>query len=256
MRLLTISILSISLFITGSLSASDLLHINEETSAIELTDNTNTTADHSNFTKLLSAYVSNDGIVDYAGIKSDIATLDAYIVELQQHAPSDDWSRDEALAYWINAYNAFTLKLITDNYPLKSITDLYGGKPWDHKWIPIGGQTLSLNQIENEIIRPTYNEPRIHFAVNCAAMSCPPLANKAFTADNLESLLEERTKGFINNSAYNQLAGSPAQLSKIFEWYGKDFGDVTAFINRYKKDSLPSITSHEFTEYHWGLNGK
>ncbi len=215
-----------------------------------------TLPNHQLLNDILGDYVSSDGIVDYAGIKSDVARLDAYIAELQQHSPDGEWSKDESLAYWINAYNAFTLKLISDNYPLNSITDLHGGKPWDHKWINIGGKTLSLNQIENEIIRPTYNEPRIHFAVNCAALSCPPLANKAFTAENLDSLLEERTKGFINDPSYNQLTESPAQLSKIFEWYGKDFGDVDAFINQYKKDGVSSITSHEFTEYHWGLNGK
>ena len=211
---------------------------------------------HKLFNEILTVYVSNDGIVDYSGIKSDVAKLDNYISELQGHAPTSDWSNDETLAYWINVYNAFTIKLITDNYPLNSITDLYSGKPWDHKWIEIGGKTLSLNQVENEIIRPTFNEPRIHFAVNCAAKSCPPLANEAFTADNLNSLLEKRTKAFVNDSLYNDLSTSPAQLSKIFDWYGVDFGNVDAFINKYKKDSVSSVSSHGFTDYNWELNGK
>ncbi len=209
---------------------------------------------HSYFNYVLSKYVTDQGKVDYQGIKTEIGNLDKYVVDLQRFPPQADWSKNETLAYWINAYNAFTIKMICDNYPLASIKDLHSGKPWDHKWIKIDGETLSLNDIENVIIRPTFKEPRIHFAVNCAAKSCPPLANEAFTKTNLDVLLEKRTKSFINNTAYNDLTKNPAMVSKIFNWYKEDFGDVVTFVNKYIYDGVKPITAIDYTEYDWTLN--
>lgn len=209
---------------------------------------------HKYFDYLLSTYVSTDGKVNYKGISSEIDRLDKYLKDLQNFPPQDDWGRSEKLAYWINAYNAFTIKLICDNYPISSITDLDNGKPWDRKWIDIDGQSLSLNDIENVIIRPKFNEPRIHFAVNCAAVSCPPIANEAFTKDNLESLLTARTKAFINNPTYNILSDHPAQISKIFDWYSEDFGKVVEYVNKYMTSKQPPITEVEYLEYDWKLN--
>jgi hypothetical protein len=209
---------------------------------------------HSYFNYVLSKYVTDQGKVDYKGIGSEIKNLDKYITDLQRFPPKDDWSKNETLAYWINAYNAFTIKMICDNYPLASIKDLHSGKPWDHKWIEIDGKTLSLNDIENGIIRPTFKEPRIHFAVNCAAKSCPPLANEAFTKTNLDVLLEKRTKSFINNASYNDLTKNPAMVSKIFSWYKEDFGDVVTFVNKYIYDGVKPITAIDFLEYDWTLN--
>jgi len=164
---------------------------------------------------ILKNNVSAEGVVNYRAIKSDGDRLDKYLADLQNFPPKDDWTKSEKLAYWINAYNAYTIKLIIDNYPLASIQDLYGGKPWDHSWIELDGKTLSLNAIENEIIRPTFNEPRIHFAVNCAAKSCPPLSNAAYTKDNLEQMLADNTSAFINDERYNVLTKQPAEVSKI-----------------------------------------
>jgi hypothetical protein len=210
--------------------------------------------DHSAFSELLSKYVDAQGKVNYSGLKSEVTKLDSYLTELKQQQVDDSWSREEKLAYWINTYNAFTIKLILNNYPISSITELEGGKPWDKKWITLGDKTYSLNQIENDIIRPQFGEPRIHFAVNCAAKSCPPLADKAFTADNLEGLLESQTRKFINNVSYNKIATNQAQVSKIFDWYGSDFGNVVSFLNKYSEVKIAPMTNVEFLEYNWKLN--
>lgn len=210
--------------------------------------------DHTAFNTLLSKHVNNRGDVNYAAFKKDEAKLDAYIAELSENSPKSDWGRNESMAYWINAYNANTLKLILKNYPLKSIIDLDGGKPWDVKWIKIGGKTYSLNNIEHDIIRPRYKDARIHFAVNCAAASCPPLPNKAFTAANLNSLLASRTKSFVRNASYNTISTGDVQVSKIFDWYGKDFGNLRDFLNKYATLEIPEGTNIGFKEYDWALN--
>jgi hypothetical protein len=212
--------------------------------------------DHSLWDNLLKKYVDDTGGVDYAGMARAQNIMDMYVAQLAQVAPGGDWSKEEQLAYWINAYNVFTVKLIVENSPLKSIKDLYGGKPWDQKWIDLGGKTYSLNDIENGIIRPQFNDARIHFAVNCAAKSCPPLGNKAYTAKNLNSLLDSSTKAFINNPKYNQLSNRSAVISKIFEWYAKDFGDLPSYFNKYATSPIDKNASITYNEYDWSLNSK
>lgn len=211
---------------------------------------------HKEWDGMLAAHVSSSGVVDYKGLKVKEAELDQYLTTLAEIAPQPSWSSEEELAYWINLYNAATVKLILKNYPLKSITNLHGGKPWDVKWVKSGDKTYSLNNIENDIIRPRFNEPRIHFAVNCAAVSCPPLANQAFTAKNLESLMNKQTKAFINNASYNTLSKNDITISKIFDWYGEDFGNVATFVARYADTSVSPTAKVNFSEYDWSLNGK
>lgn len=202
---------------------------------------------------MLKMHVDGSGKVNYPGLKSQEAKLDAYLATLAKDAPDGDWSRNEALTYWLNAYNAFTLKLILDNYPVKSITDLHGGKPWDVKWIKIDGKTYSLNQIEHDIIRPRYKDPRIHFAVVCAANSCPPLADYAFSANSVNSQLDKLARRFINNKKFNQTTGE-VKISKIFEWYAGDFGDVRTYLNKYLTTNIPEGAEIGYAEYNWGLN--
>jgi Protein of unknown function, DUF547 len=209
---------------------------------------------HEAFEQLLQKHVDDTGKVNYKGLKSDKAALDAYCQLLTDNPPQEGCSRSEALAYWINAYNAYTLKLMVDNYPTQSITKLDGGKTWDVRRIKIGSSKYSLNNIENDIIRPKFQEPRIHFAVNCAAKSCPPLWNHAYTAENLETALESRARAFINNSSYNTLAGNRARVSKIFDWYGTDFGDLRVYLNKYADNPLDANASIRFNEYDWDLN--
>ena len=217
---------------------------------------TDAVPDHGAWDQLLRTYVNDRGNVDYAGLKRNEAKLDAYLTTLENHPPVRQWSRNEALAYWINAYNAYTVKLILDNYPVQKITDLHGGKPWDVQWIDLGDKTYSLNDIEHGIIRTGFDEPRIHFAVNCAAASCPPLPNRAFTPANLNNLLEQRTRAFINNPTYNTLSADGVAVSKIFDWYGEDFGDLRTYLNRYAKTTVAAGTDIGFREYDWTLNAQ
>ena len=212
---------------------------------------------HENWDKLLQANVSESGDVNYEGFKSSIAKLDQYLSSLSKASPKSDWSRNEKLAYWINAYNAFTIKLILNNYPLTSIQEINGGKAWDLKFIEIEGSKYSLNQIENEIIRPQFKEPRIHFAVNCAAKSCPKLNNQAFMPSDLDRQLEKMTVEFVNNSQKNQLKEQSISISKIFDWYKQDFtanGTLIDFLNKYSEVKIASSASVSFKDYNWELN--
>ena len=209
---------------------------------------------HTAFDALLKIYVSASGKVNYKGLKKEKDKLNVYLATLSENGISKGMSRHEQLAFWINAYNAFTIKLILDHYPVKSITDIANGKPWDMRWIAIKDKTYSLNDIENSILRPQFKEPRIHFAVNCAAKSCPPLMNRAWTASRLERDFEERTKAFVNNPAYNEIAADRIRLSKIFDWYSGDFGDLIGFLNKYSSVRIDREAKIEFLEYDWGLN--
>jgi hypothetical protein len=209
---------------------------------------------HLGLDSLLRKHVSTTGKVDYKGLKAQKKALDAYCKYLGEHVPDDSWTRQEQMAYWINAYNAFTLQLIVSHYPLTSINKLDKGKTWDVKRITLGGKKYSLNMIENDILRPTYKDARIHFAINCAAKSCPPLHNRAYTAENLETTLEARTKAFVNNEQFNALRNNKAQISKIFEWYAADFGDVKTFLNKYSVSQIGRNATIEYQEYNWDLN--
>lgn len=210
---------------------------------------------HRLWNDLLSIYVSKNGSVNYTEMLSKAYILDAYLDELKVLSPKDSWSEYEKKAYWINVYNAFTVKLILDNYPIKSITELHEGRPWDIKWINIGNEKYSLNNIENDIIRPQFNDPRIHFAINCAAKSCPPLANRAYTVNNVESLLDSNTRSFVNNKRYNSLSNRNIKVSKIFDWYKEDFDNIAIFISSYASSTVYPTARVEFKKYDWSLNG-
>ena len=209
---------------------------------------------HNTWNGLLREHVSSSGKVNYKGFKSDISTLNAYLKELENNPIQNNWSKAKKMAYWVNAYNAFTIKLIVDNYPVSSITKLHGGKPWDVKWIKLGEQTYSLNNIENDILRPKYKDARIHFAVNCAAQSCPPLLNQAWTESNLEQLFEKQAKAFINNPKFNTIKSKEVEISKIFEWYAVDFGNIIDYLNQYTNTPINKNAKVKYKEYNWALN--
>ena len=212
---------------------------------------------HSAFDALLKKYVTASGSVNYNGFKTDKSKLIEYIGVLSKNAPTTSWTKNEKLAYWINLYNASTIQLILKNSIPKSIMDINDGKAWDIKFIKSGSKTLSLNQIENDIIRPTFKEPRIHFAVNCAAVSCPKILNGAFYPHILDKQLESATKKFINNKVKNSISNSSIQISSIFDWYAVDFGGKSNLINYFNKYSLVKINSSanvSFKEYNWNLN--
>ncbi|MGB3800330.1 MAG: DUF547 domain-containing protein [Lewinella sp.] len=207
---------------------------------------------HAAWSNLLANHVSASGQVDYDGIRQNINKLNAYLSLLSDEVPDTNWGNEEALAYWINTYNAFTIKLIIDNWPVNSIREIE--EPWDSKFIVLDGDSYSLNQIEHEIIRPNFAEPRIHFALVCAAVSCPPLAKMAYTADNLDQMLERQTRQFINNEEFNVTQEEVVRISPLFDWYGEDFDDVSAFLNRYLRTDIPSGKQLYFLDYDWSLN--
>ncbi|MFZ4634425.1 MAG: DUF547 domain-containing protein [Saprospiraceae bacterium] len=209
---------------------------------------------HDAWNALLQKYVSASGKVNYKMLKVDQAALNAYLNVLAAETPQSAWSRADKMAYWINAYNAFTVKLIVDNYPTSKITNLDGGKPWDVKRIDLGGKKYSLNQIENEILRPQFKDARVHFALNCAAKSCPPLYNRAFTAANLEKALTERTRRFLADPNANTLGVERVSVSKIFEWYAADFGKLPEFLSKYSSVAVNANAAVDYREYDWGLN--
>lgn len=213
--------------------------------------------DHSSWDALLQKHVSAEGNVNYEAFMEEMDAVVAYTDMLKANAPSDEWSREEQMCYWINAYNAFTVQLILENYPIESIMDIDGGKPWDREWIAIGDKTYSLNNLENDILRPTYQDARVHFAINCASYSCPMLWNQAFTPENLEGQLEVLAKGFVNDPKRNAITADAPQISSIFDWYKDDFitdGTVIDFLNKYADTQVNSDATIGYMEYNWSLN--
>jgi len=220
--------------------------------------------DHSAFDAVVKQYVDEDGWVDYAGLNENPGELEAYIASVAD-APYDDLGRDEKLALLINAYNAFTLELILDYYPVDSIKDIPESERWaDERW-EVGDNTWSLNQIEHEQIRPNFAEPRIHFALVCAAVGCPPLRNEAYTADRLDEQLEDQTIYVHTHPRwfrYEQGANT-IYLTALYQWYKGDFeqhsGTILEYVAQYS-DALradldaghtPSVS---WLEYDWALN--
>lgn len=220
---------------------------------------------HQLWNELLKSNVKSDGRVDYKGFIREKPKLEKYLKLLSENAPDrNTWSKNEQLAYWINVYNAFTVKLIVDYYPTKSIRDL-GPRikiplikdVWHYKFFKIAGVDMSLDEVEHSILRKEFEEPRIHFAINCASVSCPPLLNEAFVAVNLENQLMRVTTTFINDPSRNKISSQSAQLSSIFSWFKGDFtkkGTLIEFINRYSKVKISPKARITFMAYNWNLN--
>jgi hypothetical protein len=222
------------------------------------------TVDHSLYGELLGKYVKG-GAVDYRGLKNEEGILDQYLDVLDQTNP-DELPRNEQLALYINAYNAYTLKLVLENYPVDSIKDIGGWfkGPWKIRFCRIGGKTFTLDEIEHEIIRPRFKDPRVHFAVNCASKSCPPLISEPYQGSTLDQQLDANTRSFLNNPGKNRLEGNTLYVSKIFKWFGEDFGgDVVGFFLKYAEEDLKNRLlakgdqiKIDYLTYDWGLNRK
>ena len=219
------------------------------------TVSTSTDVDHSQWSMLLRKYVSSSGNVNYKGFLADKSLLEAYLKQLSAEIPDSNWSKNAKLAYWINVYNAFTVKLIIDNYPIKSIKNI--SNPWGKKFIELGGNSYSLEQVENEILRKM-NEPRIHFAINCASYSCPNLANQAYTANTMEKQLVDASRKFINDASKNSITENEIKVSEIFNWFSKDFKTATTsvidFLNKYSDTKINSEATISYLDYNWSLN--
>lgn len=209
---------------------------------------------HVAWNKLVQSHVDGDGNVDYSSFQKEASQLNGYLEELSKSPPGSSWTENEKLAYYINLYNAGTVKLIVDHYPVESIKDI--PNRWDKEWIKVGNDVLSLNDIEHKILRKM-NEPRIHFAINCASYSCPKLLNTAFTAQNLEEQLQQTAFDFINDPKRNRFEGNTAYLSKIFKWYKGDFtenGSLQEYISSYLDKPIIKDTKIDYLEYDWSLN--
>jgi hypothetical protein len=222
--------------------------------------------DHSAFDALLAKYVDGDGVryAEWHGSAPDRERLDEYLDVLAAAEPSR-LTRYQRLAFWINAYNALTLDLVLDHYPVKSIKDI--DSPWKRKLVTVEGRELSLDEIENEIIRPGWKEPLVHFALHCAAVSCPPLRVGAYDAASqeggeLHAQLEQQAKAFLADSTTNFVdAKGKLHLSKIFDWYRKDFEGRTASLVDWLRPYLPALEGRaakdvkiDFADYDWALN--
>ncbi|WP_299253422.1 DUF547 domain-containing protein [uncultured Aquimarina sp.] len=212
-------------------------------------------SDHTIWNLLTKKYVSTTGKVNYKGFKANIAQIETYLLHLQNIAPQKDWTKNEKLAYWFNLYNASTIHLVASTYPVKSIKDINNGKPWDKKFIKSGSEIYSLNEIENTIVRPNFNEPRLHVAFNCAAVSCPKLLNEAFTPTKLNSQLSKLSSAWINDPSKNKVTENDLEISKIFDWYGVDFKKgIIPFINQYTDTKVNDSIKIKYLEYNWDLN--
>ncbi len=232
---------------------------------------------HGVFSEILSTYV-HDGSVNYKDLRNDKRLKD-YIHWLAITNPDTLLDGKDKLAFWINAYNAYTLKIICDNSPVESINDLHSGglvigtvfksTVWDKKLVTINGKSITLNTIEHEIVRPTFNDPRAHFALVCASKSCPALRNEAYEGSRLDAQLDDQGKKFFADNFRNEfdVATKKAHISKILSWYSGDFGDsdegVLKFISRFLPPRLaeqinanPSAWDISYKDYDWSLNGK
>jgi hypothetical protein len=211
--------------------------------------------------RLLKIYASPAG-VDYAAWHrnpEDVRTLMNIADQIAKNGPRSNQTAD-ALAYYINAYNVWMLRLVLEKYPIKSVRDiapLFG--VFTGKRIEVNGQKMSLNHLEKQIIIKQFAEPRIHFALNCASRSCPPLSSEPFTSAQLESQLDKVTRAFAQTDFAARVSSDQKQvaLSKIFEWYADDFkeaGGPVAFLNGYRQPPIPTNARVSFQEYDWALN--
>lgn len=184
---------------------------------------------YSVYDSLLKKYVTPQGRVDYPGLKADPAALDRHLQSAADLGRSqfDAWPEARRLAFLINLYNAATLKLIVDHYPVESIKDIGGifRGPWDQAFIKLFGATVTLNHLEHDVLRKEYQEPRIHMALVCAAKGCPPLRNEAYTADRLDAQLEDQSSRYLAGPAGLRIDRQRrvVYFSSIFKWYGDDF---------------------------------
>lgn len=234
---------------------------------LTLSASTARSADMNNgpYSDLLRMYVK-DGLVDYGGLAADREGLDTYLAQMSLVDPKA-LSRDSHMAFYINLYNAATLRLIVDHYPVQSIKNIgsFFSSPWKLKVVSLHGEMVTLDHIEHDIVRPQFNDPRVHFAFNCSALSCPELLGVPFVGTTLDSQLESAVKGYINDGKNNYLDGTTLYVSKIFSWFSDDFPDdfvswFTGYAQGNLKKALEQLEAEgrrpqvRYLKYNWGLN--
>ncbi|MEM1177925.1 MAG: DUF547 domain-containing protein [Acidobacteriota bacterium] len=270
MRRGTITILFLSvLLLSPRLGAQDFDRAPFERFDAESTDR----LDFAPWATFLNTYVraDADGIhrLDYRKVgELETKRLAAYVDELAGLEPHK-LNRDEQMAYWINLYNALTVKTVLEHYPVESIKEIAlppaaeGGGPWDAPLVEVLGAPLSLNDIEHRILRPIWADERIHYAVNCAAVGCPNLAAVPFTGRTLDGLLDRAAAAFINHPRAVALDGDTLTLSSLFDWYGEDFGaDREELLEHLAEhaaspldEALEAFSGEIVFGYDWALNG-
>ncbi|KHT41486.1 DUF547 domain-containing protein [Vibrio sinaloensis] len=222
------------------------------------------TISHAKWQTFLDKYLIKEGqytLVKYGSVSTlDKQKLNQYIAALAAIDPRE-YSLNEQYAYWVNLYNAITVQLILNDYPVKSITKLGGlfsFGPWGDEVVTVAGKKLTLNDIEHRILRPIWNDPRTHYAVNCASLGCPNLQPQAFTAGNTEQLLEKAAMEFINSDKGVLYTSSRVQLSSIYDWFADDFGNEQELIQHLAKyrPELTKLSGKFSYEYDWNLNDK
>ena len=220
--------------------------------------------DHQQWQQLLDKYLvvePQQTLFRYSAVTvADKQQLSGYINQLSQLDPRQ-YNRNVQFAYWVNLYNALTVQLIIDNYPITSITKLGGFfsfGPWDQPIVTINNKTLSLNDIEHRILRPIWRDPRIHYAVNCASLGCPDLLPQVFDSQQLKQQLNNAASRFINSPKGVRSNSTQTTLSSIYDWYGTDFGNQQALlqhINHYLLHKKINGDNLKF-DYNWLLNQK
>ncbi len=225
------------------------------------------TVDHSTWDRFLTAHMSAspDGIhrLAYGRVSAETRIRLASYIERLSASPVDRLARDEQRAFWINLYNALTVKTVLDAYPVKSIRDirispgLFSSGPWGKKLVKVAGEEISLDDIEHRILRPLWRDPRLHYALNCAALGCPNLMRAAFTASNTETLLEEGARTFVSHPRGARLENGRLIVSSIYTWFREDFGGSDAAVIEHLKRYGAAIGGHvriDSDGYDWSLN--
>lgn len=212
------------------------------------------------YKKLLKQMVDEQGQVNYKLLHNKPEELNLYLASLAK-ADMRGMSKNAQKALWMNAYNAYTLKVVADHYPLKSIRDISvnGKTAWDLPIAKVAGKMYTLNQIEHEILRKKFNDYRIHAGINCASFSCPVLLNQPFTEANVETLLDAAFRSFVNDPQRNKLNTDKLQLSEIFKWFAEDFaqdGGVLTVVKKYSQVEISPRASISYLPYNWSLNGQ
>ncbi|MDA9333614.1 DUF547 domain-containing protein [Polaribacter sp.] len=211
------------------------------------------------YNELLQAHVTKEGIVDYKNFNQKKLRL--YLTSLEKVTPKTTWSKDKKKAFWINVYNAYTLQIVLDNYPITSIRTIKkeGNTAWKIAFVKVGNQTYTLDHLEHEILRKKYKDPRIHVGVNCASISCPKLLNIAFTEENVNAELEKLMTEFVNDTARNKISNENIKISKIFSWFKEDFtekGSIIEYLNQYSETPIDKNAQIRYKTYDWNLNEK
>lgn len=223
--------------------------------------------DHSAWQRLLDQYLIDTGettLFKYASVTpASQSELDDYVSYLSGINPLK-LNRPEQKAYWLNFYNALTVQTILKHYPVSSIRRIGGGLfspgPWNEELVTVNGQAITLNNIEHGILRPIFNDARIHYGVNCASIGCPDLLPTAFTRDNTESLLTKGAKRFVNHSRGVKVDGQTLQLSSIYDWFEEDFtpsvrAHILQYANKPLADKIEAIAKPKYRyQYDWSLN--